>query len=141
MLGLLAASLLGCGSSLPSHVMRQSNAVQQGVVIGVRRVAAKAPAMAAIGHVMGFLTEHAAVDAAAFEYIVRKPNDDLVSVTQSDSIPLALWQNVRVFGGNRARVVPDDSASGEKFALRSRVGLAEAPVEETTPAPAVALQP
>ena len=114
--------------------------MQQGVVIGVRKVAARSPAMAAVGGVTGSLTEHAAVDAAVFEYIVRKPNDDLVSVTQADRTPLALWQNVWVIAGNRARVVPDNTASAETIAPKSQVLPTDAPVEEKS-VPAAALQP
>lgn len=140
MVGLLVAGLAGCGPSLPDHGAPQSNRAQQGVVIGVRGVAARSPTMAAVGGVAGFPMERAGVDAAVFEYTVRKPNDDLVSVTQTDRTPLALWQNVRVIAGNRARVVPDDTASAEIIAVEPQARPADAPVEEPS-GPALARQP
>lgn len=95
--------------------------------------------MAAVGGT-GSLVEHAAVDAAVFEYIVRKSSDDLVTVTQTDRTPLALGQNVRVIPGNRARVVPD-AASAAITSVRAEVRPVDAPGEETPSAPAVPLQP
>jgi outer membrane lipoprotein SlyB len=62
---------------------------------------------ALVGGIAGSTVEHATGDTTAFEYIVRKPNGDLVSVTQKDKTPLALGQHVLVIAGNQARVVPD----------------------------------
>ena len=131
--------LAGCGPNMPAAGVPQSNEAQQGVVIGLRKVAAKFPAMAVVGGADS-VVEHAAVDAASFEYIIRKANDDLVSVTQSDRTPLALWQNVRVVAGSRARVVPDHGVSTAITAVKPKVRLADPQGEETS-VPVVALQP
>jgi outer membrane lipoprotein SlyB len=60
-----------------------------------------------IGGILGSATEQAMDNTKAFEYIVRKPNGDLLSVTQTDTTPLALGQHVLVIDGKQARVVPD----------------------------------
>ena len=120
-----------------SNAVQQANKVEQGVIVGVRDVAVStsgatgavtggaaggiagaqvgsgpASAFAALGGTLvggltGAAVEHATGDTKAFEYIVRKGNGDLVSVTQKDKVPLALGQKVLVIAGNQARVVPD----------------------------------
>ncbi|MBN8872799.1 MAG: hypothetical protein J0H67_08185, partial [Rhodospirillales bacterium] len=120
-----------------SNAVQQANKVEQGVVVGVRDVAVSASGTAGavtggaaggiagaqvgtgtvsafsalggtlIGGLAGVATEHAVGDTRAFEYIVRKGNGDLVSVTQKDTTPLAIGQKVLVIAGNQARVVPD----------------------------------
>ncbi len=120
-----------------SNAVQQANKVEQGVVIGVRDVAVSASDTvgtvsgaaaggiagsqvgvgvtsaftslggALVGGIAGSTVEHATADTKAFEYIVRKGNGDLVSVTQKDRTPLALGQHVLVIAGNQARVVPD----------------------------------
>lgn len=60
-----------------------------------------------LGGLLGSGVERASGDTKAYEYIVRKPNNDLVSVTQTDKIPLALGQRVLVIAGSQARIVPD----------------------------------
>ena len=120
-----------------ANAVQQANKVEQGVVVGVRNVgvsaagtvgtvtgaaaggiagsqAAPAPLSAftalggsLVGGIAGSAVEHASDDTTAFEYIVRKANGDLVSVTQKDKTPLALGQKVLVIAGNQARVVPD----------------------------------
>ena len=120
-----------------SNAAQQANKVEQGVIAGVRAVGVSAAGTvgtvtgaaaggiagsqgiagpvsaftalggALVGGIAGSTVEHATADTKAFEYIVRKPNGDLVSVTQKDTTPLALGQNVLVIGGNQARVVPD----------------------------------
>jgi outer membrane lipoprotein SlyB len=120
-----------------ANAVQQANPVQQGIIVGVRNVgvsaagtvgtvtgaaaggiagsqAAPAPLSAftalggsLVGGIAGSAAEHAAADTTAFEYIVRKANGDLVSVTQKDKTPLALGQKVLVIAGNQARVVPD----------------------------------
>lgn len=60
-----------------------------------------------LGGLIGSGVEKAAGNTKAFEYIVRKPNGDLVSVTQVDSVPLALGQRVLVIAGSQARIVAD----------------------------------
>lgn len=60
-----------------------------------------------IGGLVGAGAEHAVRDTKAFEYIVRKGNGDLISVTQKDEVPLALGEHVLVIAGSQARIVPD----------------------------------
>jgi outer membrane lipoprotein SlyB len=117
--------------------VQQANKVEQGVVVGVRNVGVTASGAVGtvtgaaaggiagsqavpspisaftalggslVGGIAGSAVEHATADTTAFEYIVRKANADLVSVTQKDKTPLALGQNVLVIAGTQARVVPD----------------------------------
>lgn len=63
-----------------------------------------------VGGIAGSTAEHMAGDTKAFEYIVRKPNGDLISVTQKDATPLVLGQRVLVIAGAQARIVPDYTA-------------------------------
>lgn len=60
-----------------------------------------------VGGLVGSAAEHTLADTSAYEYIVRKPNGDLVSVTQKDEKPLPVGQHVLVIAGNQARIVPD----------------------------------
>jgi outer membrane lipoprotein SlyB len=120
-----------------SNAAQQANKVEQGVIVGVRNVAVSAAGTVGtvtgaaaggiagsqavagpvsaftalggslVGGIAGSTVEHITADTEAFEYIVRKPNGDLVSVTQKDKTPLALGQNVLVIAGTQARVVPD----------------------------------
>jgi outer membrane lipoprotein SlyB len=120
-----------------SNAAQQANKVEQGVVVGVRNVAVSAAGTVGtlagaaaggiagseagvgpvsafsalggslVGGIAGSTVEHVTADTTAFEYIVRKPNGDLVSVTQRDKTPLVLGQKVLVIAGVQARVVPD----------------------------------
>jgi outer membrane lipoprotein SlyB len=60
-----------------------------------------------LGGLIGTGVEHATGDTRAWEYIVRKPAGDLVSVTQKDDPPLAVGEHVLVIAGVQARIVPD----------------------------------
>jgi outer membrane lipoprotein SlyB len=60
-----------------------------------------------LGGIAGSAVEHASDDTTAFEYIVKKTNGDLVSVTQKDAKPLAVGLKVLVIAGPQARVVQD----------------------------------
>ena len=60
-----------------------------------------------LGGLLGSSVEKATGDTKAWEYIVRKSNGDLISVTQAEETPLAIGQNVLVINGNQARIVPD----------------------------------
>lgn len=62
---------------------------------------------ALVGGLVGTAAEHVANDTRAREYVVRKDNGDLLSVTQKDTVPLAIGQKVLLIGGNQARIVPD----------------------------------
>jgi len=63
----------------------------------------------AIGGVVGTAIEHASGDTTGWEYIIRKSNGELLSVTQREPRPIAVGQKVLVITGNQARVVPDYS--------------------------------
>lgn len=66
---------------------------------------------ALVGGLLGAATERVAGDTTAFEYIARKENGDLFTVTQRDTTPLAIGQRVLMIGGNQARIVPDYTAA------------------------------
>jgi outer membrane lipoprotein SlyB len=120
-----------------SSAVQQANKVDAGVLVGVRPVDVTASgatgavvggaaggiagsqvgsgvgsALGAlggslVGGIAGSAAEHVSGDTSAFEYIVRKANGDLLSVTQKDEVPLSIGQKVLVISGNQARVVPD----------------------------------
>jgi outer membrane lipoprotein SlyB len=132
-----------------SNAVQQANKVEQGMVVGVRSVGVSAagtvgtltgaaaggiagsqavagPASAftalggsLVGGIAGSTVEHVTADTAAFEYIVRKVNGELVSVTQKDNVPLVLNQKVLVISGNQARVVPDYTLPPDITAAKS----------------------
>jgi outer membrane lipoprotein SlyB len=60
-----------------------------------------------VGGLVGSAAERAVGDTRAWEYIVREPSGELVSVTQADKVPLPIGQSVLVITGKQARVVPD----------------------------------
>ncbi len=60
-----------------------------------------------VGGLVGSGIERATGDTTAYEYVVRKANGELVSVTQKDARPLELGQKVLVIAGGQARIVPD----------------------------------
>lgn len=62
-----------------------------------------------VGGILGNALEHAARDTPGWEYIVRKDNGDMLSVTQREAVPLPLAQRVLVIMGPQARVVADYS--------------------------------
>lgn len=136
-----------------SNAVQQANKVDQGVIVGVREVGVSASGTtgaviggaaggiagaqagtgttsafgalggALVGGIAGSAAEHVVGDTRAFEYIVRKPNGDLLSVTQKDAEALAIGRKVLVIAGNQARVVPD-------YTVPSQI-----PPNQTAPAP------
>ena len=66
-----------------------------------------------VGGIIGTSVEHATGDTTAFEYLVRKTNGDLLSVTQKDATPLAVGLKVLVIEGKQARIVADYSVLPE----------------------------
>lgn len=64
-----------------------------------------------VGGIVGTTIEHTAGDTVGWEYIVRKPNGDLLSVTQREPAPIPIGQKVLVITGNQARIVPDYSVA------------------------------
>ena len=137
-----------------SNAVQQANKVDQGVIVGVREVGVSASGTtgaviggaaggiagaqagtgttsafgalggALVGGIAGSAAEHVVGDTRAFEYIVRKPNGDLLSVTQKDTEALAIGQKVLVIAGNQARVVPDYTVPGQVAAEPDRPGTA-----------------
>jgi outer membrane lipoprotein SlyB len=138
----MLAALAACGpdyspNTYSSAAVQQANNVDQGVVVGVRRVGVSADttvgsvtgaaaggiagsqvgggvtgALGALGGgllggIAGSAAQHVEGDAQAYEYIVRKTKGDLVSVTQSDKVPLRIGEHVLVIAGKQARIVPD----------------------------------
>jgi outer membrane lipoprotein SlyB len=120
-----------------SAAVQQAAKVDQGIVVGVREVAVSANTTvgtvtgaaaggiagsqvgggvtsafgalggSVLGGIAGSAAQHVEGDTKAFEYIVRKANGDLISVTQTDTQPLTLGQHVLVIDGKQARIVPD----------------------------------
>ncbi len=138
----LAAGVVGCApsyspNSYDTRAVQQANKVDQGMVVGVRKIDISANgtigaavggaaggiagsqvgsgALSAfialggtvLGGLVGTSVEHVQGDTEGYEYIVRKPNGDLLSVTQKDTTPLAIGKKVLVIAGPQARVVPD----------------------------------
>jgi outer membrane lipoprotein SlyB len=110
----------------------------------------------AVGSLVGTGIEHASGDTTGWEYIVRKSNGDLLSVTQREPQPLPIGQKVLVITGNQARVIPDYSVAVEpapdrksdgketekSAASASKSGTAEAShVAAPDPAPAASAPP
>jgi outer membrane lipoprotein SlyB len=60
-----------------------------------------------IGGLIGSTAEHTGADTTAYEYVVREPKGDLVSVTQQDPVPLQIGTHVLVIAGKQARIVRD----------------------------------
>lgn len=140
-----------------TNAVQQANKVDAGVIVGVRPVAISAAgtvgglagaaaggvagaqlgvgstsAFTAIGGSLlgglaGVATEHALGDTNGFEYIVRKPNGEMVSVAQKDKKSLPVGQKVLVIAGAQARIVPDYTVAPEPPPA--------APVQDTPPKP------
>lgn len=123
-----------------SNAVQYANKVEPGAIVGYRQVAISAngnigavtggaaggvlgseyggtPLAAvggtAVGALVGTALDHAAGDTTGWEYIVRKNNGDMLSVTQREKKPLELGQKVLVIIGPQARVVPDYSVPPE----------------------------
>lgn len=66
-----------------------------------------------IGGLIGTGVEKAVGSSPGYEYIVRKPNGEMVSVVQRDETPLAIGQRVLVIAGQQARIVADYTVPNE----------------------------
>lgn len=123
-----------------SNAVQLANVVDAGIVAGYREVkisangnigavtggaaggllgAQYAGALAAVGAtavglMAGSAIDHAAGDTTGWEYIIRKHDGNMVSVTQREKTPLALGQKVLVIMGPQARVVADYSTTAEQ---------------------------
>ena len=122
--------------------VQQASKVEAGVIVGVRKVGvqaagttgaiagaaaggiagSQAPVGSAlttlggtlVGGLIGTGVERATGDTTAFEYIVRKPNNEMISVTQKDATALEVGQKVLVIAGSQARIVPDYTVAPPK---------------------------
>jgi outer membrane lipoprotein SlyB len=120
-----------------SNAAQQANKVDQAIVVGVRPVMISADATVGAGAggaaggiagsqagsgaigafgaltgslaggIAGSVVTHSTADTNGFEYIVRKANGDLLSVTQKDTVALSIGQMVLIIAGPQARIVPD----------------------------------
>lgn len=91
---------------------------------------------ALVGGLFGSAAERVTGDTSAFEYIVRKTNGELVSVTQRDATPLEVGLRVLVIAGGQARIVPDYTLPGQPAPTEAPVVVpAPAPAAEQTAAP------
>jgi outer membrane lipoprotein SlyB len=86
-----------------------------------------------VGGAVGAGIEHAGGDAKAFEYILRKTNGDLLSVTQRDKVPLLLGEHVLVITGPQARVVRDYTVPPSEAAATPREPAPAAPAPPPAP--------
>ncbi len=151
-----------------SAAAQQANKVDQGVIVGVRAIQISADttlataaggaaggvagstvgggttsALGAVGGsvaggVVGNVIGHAAGDTDGFEYIVKKGNGELLSVTQKDPAPLAIGAHVLIIEGPQARVVPDYTVPEVVEAVHPEDGK---PTTTATAAPSTATPP
>ncbi|PWC91402.1 hypothetical protein TSH100_00515 [Azospirillum sp. TSH100] len=90
----------------------------------------------AIGGLLGTAMEHIAGDTNGWEYIVRKSNGELLSLTQKEPQPLPIGQKVLVITGSQARIVPDystpaDPEPAKAESVKTDTAKADAPKPET----------
>lgn len=88
-----------------------------------------------IGTLLGTSIEHMTGDTTGWEYIVRKPNGDMLSVTQREERPLALGQKVLVITGSQARIVPDYAVAIDPPPAPAAQAPVVAPAAEPAPLP------
>jgi outer membrane lipoprotein SlyB len=156
-----------------SNAAQQANKVDAGVIVGVRPVQITASGTvggvagaaaggvagstvgsgttstfaaiggSVVGGIAGVTAEHIVGDTNGFEYVVRKPNGDMISVTQKDEKALPVGQKVLVISGAQARIVPDYTVpfDGPKAAAKpasdppsAEAPPRQAPAEATPPA-------
>jgi outer membrane lipoprotein SlyB len=68
---------------------------------------------ALIGGLFGSAAERVVGDTTAHEYIVRKADGTMISVTQRDAQPLGVGLRVLVIAGAQARIIADYTLPGE----------------------------
>ena len=173
LLGTTACSADYSANSYTSNAVQQANKVDQGVIVGRRLVGVVGGGTAGavtggaaggiagsqvgngvtsafgalggsvVGGLVGSAVEKTTGETHAYEYVVRKPNGDLLSVTQQDKQPLAVGQKVLVIAGNQARIVPDYTVALDPAPPEPRTD-ATAPLPppvSATPLPAPAPEP
>jgi outer membrane lipoprotein SlyB len=96
---------------------------------------------ALVGGLVGTAAEHTVVDTRAYEYVVRTGKGDLLSVTQTDTTPLAVGQKVLLIAGNQARIVPDYTSEPAALAARAETPPAPAPAPPEAAAPGAGPSP
>jgi len=127
-----------------SSSVQQASKVESGVLIGVRKVTISSDSAVAtgtgaaaggiagsqvadgavaalgalggtvVGGIAGNAAGHTIQDTPGYEYIVRKSNGDLVSLTQADKIPLKVGEHVLLIQGTQARIVSDYTVPVDK---------------------------
>ena len=152
--------------SYASSAVQQANKVEAGVIVGVRPVLITASgtvggltggaaggiagaqlgvgptsAFTALGGTLlgglaGATAERVVGDTNGFEYIVRKPNGEMISVAQKEPKPLPLGQKVLVIAGNQARIIADYTVPAEPGAKPAAP--APSPPVPSPPAPSAA---
>jgi outer membrane lipoprotein SlyB len=150
-----------------SNAVQLANKVDQGIVVGIRAVLISADptvgtatlgaaggiagsqvgsgatsALGALGGtvaggLVGSAVSHTEGDTTGYEYIVRKPNGDLLSVTQKDAQPLNIGQHVLIIQGPQARIVADYTVPIEDKPAHTEKPPAEKPSGEKSAAPTV----
>jgi outer membrane lipoprotein SlyB len=83
-----------------------------------------------VGGLVGTAAEQTVADAKGWEYIVQEANGHLLSVTQTDKVPLPIGLHVLVIAGKQARIVPDYTVQvpAPKPAAKPTPNLAAAPI-------------
>ena len=85
---------------------------------------------ALVGGLVGTAAERATANTDGIEYIIRRvDNNELLSVTQRDQVPIAVGTRVLVITGTQARVLPDYTAPAET-ARAARPAPVSGPVRE-----------
>lgn len=123
-----------------------AGAAAGGVVSAAAPGGGIAPALAGVGGALvgglvGSAAEHAAGDTRAFEYVVRTGGGDLLSVTQRDTVPLAIGQKVLLIAGTQARIVPDYTTEPAAQRTVAVPGGAQGSIQGTPPAGSPAASP
>ena len=85
-----------------------------------------------VGGLVGTGIERATGDTTAFEYVVRKPNNEMISVTQKDAKALPIGQKVLVIAGSQARIVADYTVPED---MKPGIPATPTPVQAETLAP------
>lgn len=88
----------------------------------------------AIGGLLGTSIEHLTGDTTGWEYIVRKPDGELLSLTQKEERPLAVGQKVLVITGSQARIIPDYATETDPAPPKDKPKAAE-PAKAEDPKP------
>lgn len=84
---------------------------------------------AVAGGLLGTAAERAAGNTDGIEYIIRKTDNALISVTQRDLAPLPVGARVLVIEGNQARVVADYTVNTPSAAPPVQAGRPSAATE------------